>query len=73
MKPTIALTKGRLEKQFLAFLQSKGYDIAPLTDKGRKLQIETDDFLLYLRREWMWRHTLNMELPTSVLSGRYSP
>lgn len=44
MKPTIALTKGRLEKQFLAFLKSKGYDIASLTDKGRKLQIETDDF-----------------------------
>ncbi|WP_408021624.1 ATP phosphoribosyltransferase [Siminovitchia acidinfaciens] len=40
----IALTKGRLEKQFLAFLQSKGYDITPLIDKGRKLQIETDDF-----------------------------
>lgn len=44
MKPTIALTKGRLEKQFLSFLQSKGYDTTPLTDKGRKLKIETDQF-----------------------------
>src|SRR5690606_35817514 len=44
MKPVIALTKGRLEKQFTEFLKSNGYDVAPLLDKGRKLQVETDDF-----------------------------
>lgn len=44
MKPIIALTKGRLEKQFLNFLESLNYDIQPLKEKGRKLQVETDDF-----------------------------
>ncbi len=44
MKATIALTKGRLEKQFLDFLKERGYDIRPFVEKGRKLQIETDDF-----------------------------
>lgn len=44
MKPVIALTKGRLEKQFLDFFASIGYNISPLTDKGRKLRVETDRF-----------------------------
>ena len=44
MKPTIALTKGRLEKQFLKFLEQRGYNTQPLTEKGRKLQIETEHF-----------------------------
>ncbi|WP_017472087.1 ATP phosphoribosyltransferase [Amphibacillus jilinensis] len=44
MKPVIALTKGRLEKQFLSFFASLGYDIDPLTEKGRKLRVETDEF-----------------------------
>lgn len=44
MKPIIALTKGRLEKQFLQFLESLHYDIHPLKEKGRKLQVETDRF-----------------------------
>ncbi|MBW8348296.1 ATP phosphoribosyltransferase [Bacillus sp. IITD106] len=44
MKPVIALTKGRLEKQFIQFLQERNYDVNPLLDKGRKLQVETDDF-----------------------------
>ncbi|MEK3890157.1 ATP phosphoribosyltransferase [Bacillus sp. FSL K6-3431] len=44
MKPVLALTKGRIEKQFIAFLQERGYDVQPLIDKGRKLQVETDDF-----------------------------
>ncbi|MBM7713074.1 ATP phosphoribosyltransferase [Siminovitchia sp. FSL H7-0308] len=44
MKPVIALTKGRLEKQFLAFLESLNYDIQPLKEKGRKLQVETEHF-----------------------------
>ncbi|SDL70118.1 ATP phosphoribosyltransferase [Sediminibacillus halophilus] len=44
MKPCIALTKGRLEKQFLEFFQSLEYDISPLLNKGRKLRVETEDF-----------------------------
>lgn len=44
MKPVIALTKGRLENQFLTFFNSLGFDIEPLTDKGRKLRVETDQF-----------------------------
>ncbi|MDL4839564.1 ATP phosphoribosyltransferase [Aquibacillus rhizosphaerae] len=44
MKPCIALTKGRLEKQFLDFFKSLSYDVDPLVNKGRKLRVETDDF-----------------------------
>lgn len=44
MKPVIALTKGRLENQFLTFFNSLGFDIEPLTEKGRKLRVETDQF-----------------------------
>ncbi|MBS4220371.1 ATP phosphoribosyltransferase [Bacillus sp. FJAT-49711] len=44
MKPVIALTKGRLEKQFTQFLKDRDYDVNPLLDKGRKLQVETDHF-----------------------------
>lgn len=44
MKPVIALTKGRLEKQFLDFFSSLGYEIKPLVEKGRKLRVETDQF-----------------------------
>ena len=44
MKPIIALTKGRLENQFLTFFKSLGFDIEPLTEKGRKLRVETDQF-----------------------------
>ena len=44
MKPVIALTKGRLEKQFIKYLQQRGYDVEPLIDKGRKLQVETEKF-----------------------------
>lgn len=42
MKPVIALTKGRLEKQFLDYFDGLGFDIAPIVNKGRKLRIETD-------------------------------
>ncbi|SDJ69798.1 ATP phosphoribosyltransferase [Sediminibacillus albus] len=44
MKPCIALTKGRLEKQFLEYFQSLGFDIQPLVKKGRKLRVDTEDF-----------------------------
>ncbi|MDR3305079.1 MAG: ATP phosphoribosyltransferase regulatory subunit [Clostridiales Family XIII bacterium] len=35
----IALTKGRLEEDFMALMAAAGYDMAPLRDKGRKLLI----------------------------------
>ncbi|WP_182199264.1 ATP phosphoribosyltransferase [Paraliobacillus salinarum] len=44
MKPIIALTKGRLEKQFIKFLQSLNYEVEPIINKGRKLRVETDTF-----------------------------
>lgn len=44
MKPVIALTKGRLENQFLTFFQSLNFDTKPLIEKGRKLRVETDQF-----------------------------
>lgn len=44
MKPCIALTKGRLERQFLKFFQSLSFDIEPLENKGRKLLVETGEF-----------------------------
>ncbi|MRH42584.1 ATP phosphoribosyltransferase [Aquibacillus halophilus] len=44
MKPCIALTKGRLENQFIEFFQSLSYDVEPLINKGRKLRVETDEF-----------------------------
>lgn len=34
---TIALTKGRLEEKTVSLLQSRGVDVSPLRDKGRKL------------------------------------
>ncbi|WP_066193585.1 MULTISPECIES: ATP phosphoribosyltransferase [Gracilibacillus] len=50
MKPVIALTKGRLEKQFLTFFESLGYEIGPLKEKGRKLQVETNDFSFFFAK-----------------------
>lgn len=50
MKPVIALTKGRLEKQFLAFFQELNYDIEPLFNKGRKLQVETEQFSFFFAK-----------------------
>src|SRR5699024_10235994 len=44
MKPVIALTKGRLGRQFIAYLQERDYNVQPLIDKGRKLQVETEAF-----------------------------
>lgn len=45
MKPCIALTKGRLEQQFLDYFQSLSFDIEPLVNKGRKLSVETEDYI----------------------------
>ncbi|MFB1049456.1 ATP phosphoribosyltransferase [Paraliobacillus sp. JSM ZJ581] len=44
MKPIIALTKGRLENQFIEFLESLDYEVDPILKKGRKLRIETEIF-----------------------------
>ncbi|GIN88870.1 ATP phosphoribosyltransferase [Heyndrickxia sporothermodurans] len=44
MKVCIALTKGRLEKQFLEYLQSLSFDTTPLLNKGRKLSVDTENF-----------------------------
>jgi len=35
----IALTKGRLEENFIAMMEGVGYDMAPMREKGRKLII----------------------------------
>ncbi|WP_208590889.1 ATP phosphoribosyltransferase [Gracilibacillus suaedae] len=50
MKPVIALTKGRLEKQFLEFFEGLGYEVEPLLEKGRKLQIETKEFSFFFAK-----------------------
>ncbi|WP_018934001.1 ATP phosphoribosyltransferase [Gracilibacillus lacisalsi] len=50
MKPVIALTKGRLEKQFLKFFEGLGYEVEPLLEKGRKLQIETEEFSFFFAK-----------------------
>ncbi|MGV3465199.1 MAG: ATP phosphoribosyltransferase [Heyndrickxia sp.] len=41
MNICIALTKGRLEEQFLEYLNSLSFDVDPLINKGRKLCVET--------------------------------
>ncbi|WP_018662153.1 ATP phosphoribosyltransferase [Heyndrickxia acidiproducens] len=45
MKISIALTKGRVEKQFLQYVKTRGFEVGPLIDKGRKLLVETDEFI----------------------------
>ena len=41
----MALTKGRIEKKMTEKLEKIGYDITPLINKDRKLQINLDDRL----------------------------
>ncbi|ENH96984.1 ATP phosphoribosyltransferase catalytic subunit [Gracilibacillus halophilus YIM-C55.5] len=50
MKPVIALTKGRLEKQFLNFFETLDYETEPLVNKGRKLQVETEQFSFFFAK-----------------------
>jgi ATP phosphoribosyltransferase regulatory subunit len=38
-KLRVAVTKGRLERNFVGLMEKAGYDCSPLTDKGRKLLI----------------------------------
>lgn len=52
MKPVIALTKGRVEKQFLGFLEKRGIDSTPLVEKGRKLSVETEEAVYFLQKVW---------------------
>lgn len=41
----IAMTKGRIQKQVTKLLENAGYDVAPIVNMGRALQITTkDDF-----------------------------
>ena len=39
----IAITKGRIEKKFCELLEKTGYDIEPIVNKDRELQIRTKD------------------------------
>ncbi len=39
----IAVTKGRIEKEFCTMLQKSGYDVEPIINKNRKLIIKTKD------------------------------
>lgn len=39
----IAITKGRIEKKFCDLLELAGYDIEPIINKNRELQIKTKD------------------------------
>ena len=41
----IAITKGRIEKDFCNMLQKSGYNVEPLISKDRKLIIDTEDKL----------------------------
>ena len=41
----MALTKGRIEKKMTEKLEEIGYDITPLINKDRKLQVNLDDRL----------------------------
>lgn len=40
----IAITKGRIEKQFIQFLIKAGYDMDLVKNKNRELKIKTNDF-----------------------------
>lgn len=44
-KLRLALTKGRIEKDAIALLESRGFDCTPLRDKGRKLIVPLGDNL----------------------------
>ena len=41
----IALTKGRIEKKIAEMFQKIGYDVTPLINKNRELQINIDNKL----------------------------
>ena len=44
----IAITKGRIEKDFCDMLQKSGYNVEPLINKERKLIIDTEDNIEYI-------------------------
>ncbi len=44
----IAVTKGRIEKEFCKMLANSGYDVGPIINKNRKLIIKTKDELEFI-------------------------
>lgn len=44
----IAVTKGRIEKEFCKILEKSGYDVDPILNKNRKLIIKTKDNIEYI-------------------------
>ena len=44
----IAVTKGRIEKEFCKMLAKSGYDVEPIINKNRKLIIKTTDELEFI-------------------------
>ena len=44
----IAVTKGRIEKEFCKMLEKSGYDVNPIINKNRKLIIKTKDELEFI-------------------------
>lgn len=44
----IAVTKGRIEKEFCKMLAESGYDVEPIINKNRKLIIKTKDGLEFI-------------------------
>lgn len=44
----IAITKGRIEKEFCKMLEKSGFDIKPIINKERKLIVETKDNVEYI-------------------------
>jgi len=44
----IAVTKGRIERDFCKLLERSGYDISPILNKDRKLIIDTKDGVEYV-------------------------
>lgn len=44
----IAVTKGRIEKEFCKILEKSGYNVEPIINKDRKLIIKTNDNLEYI-------------------------
>lgn len=44
----IAITKGRIQQQVTQLLKQAGYDVTPILDMGRELQVTTQDNLQFI-------------------------
>lgn len=53
MKPVIALTKGRLEKQFLNFFEGLGYEVEHCWTKEESCKLKLKIFSFSLRKDLM--------------------